>query len=71
MRKIDRNLIFREISGLYAFREIDLKEEQIDEGRLNFIRGILYNLDDAIRDALLAYKIVPFKSISFDISHQP
>ncbi|MDZ7261546.1 MAG: GspE/PulE family protein [candidate division KSB1 bacterium] len=58
---IDRHLIFREISDLYAFREIDLKEEKIDEGRLNFIRGLLYNLDPRLRDTLLTYKLVPFK----------
>ncbi|MBN2013291.1 type II/IV secretion system protein [candidate division KSB1 bacterium] len=59
--KIDRHLILREISDYYAFKEINLSEEQIDEARLNFIRGILHNFDAKIRDALIEANVVPFR----------
>jgi type IV pilus assembly protein PilB len=59
--KIDRHKIFCEISDLYAFRKIDLALEQIDDTRLNFIRGILYNLAESIREKLIDNKVIPFK----------
>ncbi len=59
--KIDRHLILREISDYYAFKEVNLRNEQIDEARLNFIRGVLHNFDNKIRDALVELKVIPFK----------
>ena len=59
--EIDRDLIFDKIAELYAFRQINLNEEGIDEARLNFIRGILYNIDEELRERLFGHKIIPFK----------
>ena len=51
--KIERHLIFNEIASLYAFKEIDLHGEEIDESRIEFIRQIFYELPEDTRNSLL------------------
>jgi len=63
---VDRHLVFREISQLYAFKEIDLNREEIDEARIEFIRNIFYELPEETRNALISKKVVPFKLHSFN-----
>ena len=58
---VDRHLVFREISRLYAFKEIELKRETIDDARIDFIRKIIYDLPEETRNTLIAKKVLPFK----------
>ncbi len=59
--KIDRHLVFREIAQLYAFREIDLKREEINDERIEFIRKIFYDLPEETRNLLITKKVLPYK----------
>ncbi|MDZ7264326.1 MAG: GspE/PulE family protein [candidate division KSB1 bacterium] len=58
---VDRHLVFREISRLYAFKEIDLKRETIDEARIEFIRKIFYDLPEETRNSFISKKTLPYK----------
>ncbi len=57
---VDRHLVFQEIAQLYAFKEINLKQEDLDEDRIDFIRKIIYDLPDDTRTALLEKRVMPF-----------
>ena len=59
--KVDHHAVFSHLAKLYAFKEIDLQKETIDEKRLSFIRGILENLPDETRRSLIEQKVVPLK----------
>lgn len=63
---VDRHLVFREISQLYAFKEIELKHEEINEERIEFVRKIFYELSEETRNALISKKVLPFKLHNFN-----
>ncbi len=58
---VDRHLVFREISQLYAFKEIDLQREEINEERIEFIRKIFYEMEEDTRNELISKRVIPFK----------
>lgn len=57
----DHDAVFREVAGLYAFREIYLSSEEIDKQRLEFIRKFVDGLPESAREMLVAAKILPYK----------
>jgi len=57
----DHDAVFREVAGLYAFREFFLSEENIDKSRLDFIKKFIDALPVHLREMLLQAKIVPLK----------
>ncbi|MFQ5648521.1 MAG: GspE/PulE family protein [bacterium] len=59
--KVDRHLIYVEISKLYGFPVIDLSPTGIDRDRIEFIKEIVYGMPEAISNELLANKILPFQ----------
>lgn len=59
--KLDHDLIFREVAGLYAFREIRLTEENIDDARLKFIRKFVEGMPDSVRDLMVNTKVLPLR----------
>jgi type IV pilus assembly protein PilB len=59
--KLDHDLIFREVAGLYAFREIRINEENIDENRIKFIRKFVEGMPDSVRDLLVNTKVLPLR----------
>jgi type IV pilus assembly protein PilB len=59
--KLDHDLIFREVAGLYAFREIRINEENIDENRVKFIRKFVEGMPDSVRDLLVNTKVLPLR----------
>ena len=63
---IDRHLVFREIAQLYAFKEIDLKREEITEEQIDFIRKIFYDLSEDTRNKLISKRVMPFKLHDFN-----
>jgi type IV pilus assembly protein PilB len=58
---VDHDLVFREVANLYAFREIYLSDEVLDEARIDFIRKYVDGLPEAVRDLLLQIKMLPLR----------
>ncbi|MDI6804410.1 MAG: ATPase, T2SS/T4P/T4SS family [Bacteroidota bacterium] len=58
---IDHDSVFREVANLYAFREIYLTDEVIDQPRIAFIKKTVEALPDAYRSMLIETKIIPLK----------
>jgi type IV pilus assembly protein PilB len=57
----DHDAVFREVANLYAFREIFLNDEKIDEARIAFIKKFVDALSDQQREMMSAAKMLPFK----------
>src|SRR3989338_4649321 len=57
----DHDAVFREVANLYAFREIFLNDEKIDEARTAFIKKFIDALSDQQREMMSAAKMLPFK----------
>jgi len=57
----DHDAVFREVAHLYAFREIFLNDEKIDDARIAFIRKLVDQLSDQHRDMMVQAKMLPFK----------
>ncbi len=58
---IDHDQVFREVANLYAFREIYLGDEVIDDQRIEFIKRFVDALPDQQRDLLIQTKMMPLK----------
>jgi type IV pilus assembly protein PilB len=57
----DHDAVFREVANLYAFREIFLNDEKIDEARIAFIKKLVDALPDQQREMMVQAKMLPFK----------
>jgi type IV pilus assembly protein PilB len=57
----DHDAVFREVAGLYAFREVTLADETLDRSRIEFIRRFIDALPDTARDMLIQAKVIPLK----------
>ncbi|MCU0454150.1 MAG: Flp pilus assembly complex ATPase component TadA [Bacteroidetes bacterium] len=57
----DHDAVFREVANLYAFREIFLNDEKIDEARIAFVKKFVDALSDQQREMMSAAKMLPFK----------
>ena len=57
----DHDAVFREVADLYAFREIYLADEKIDEVRIDFIRKYVDSIPGSMREMLLQTKVLPLK----------
>ena len=57
----DHDAVFREVANLYAFREVYLNDEKIDESRTGFIKKLVEGLPDQQRDMMVQAKMLPFK----------
>lgn len=57
----DHDAVFREVAGIYAFREIYLSDENIDKSRIDFIRKIIDPLPQNVRELMLQVKMLPLK----------
>ncbi len=58
---VDHDAVFREVANLYAFHEIYLNDENLDDERVDFIRKMVDVLPEKMRDLLFAVKILPLK----------
>ena len=56
---LDRNLVYGEQARLYAFREVDLQAETLDEDRLEFIRKLMDDLPAKVKDGLVEKLAIP------------
>ena len=57
----DHDSVFREVANLYAFREIYLTDEKIDDGRIAFVKKLVDGLPEQQRDMMVQSKMLPFK----------
>ncbi len=58
---IDHDLVFREVANLYAFREIYLTDETIDDVRIEFIKKYIEALPENYRGLLVQTRILPLR----------
>lgn len=58
---VDHDLVFREVANLYAFREIYLSDEVVDNARIDFIRKYVDTLPENYRDLLIQTKLLPLR----------
>lgn len=57
----DHDAVFREVANLYAFREIYLNDEKIDDARVAFVKKLVDALPDQQREMMIQSKMLPFK----------
>ncbi|MBI3585573.1 MAG: Flp pilus assembly complex ATPase component TadA [Ignavibacteriales bacterium] len=57
----DHDAVFREVANLYAFREIYLQDEKVDEARIAFVKKMVDALPDQQREMMVQSKMLPFK----------
>ncbi len=57
----DHDAVFREVANLYAFREIYIADENIEKGRIEFIRKLIDGLPEGNRELLIQTKMLPLK----------
>ncbi len=57
----DHDSVFREVANLYAFREIYLQDEKVDDTRVAFVKKFIEALSDQQRDMMSQAKMLPFK----------
>jgi len=59
--QVDHDIVFKEVANLYAFREIYLADETIDEERIEFIKAYVDLLPDQLRDLLIQLRVLPLR----------
>ena len=57
----DHDAVFREVANLYAFREIYVADEKVDEARVAFVKKLVDGLTDQQREMMVQAKMMPFK----------
>jgi type IV pilus assembly protein PilB len=57
----DHDAVFREVANLYAFREVFLGDEKVDDTRIAFIKKYIDQLSDQQREMMIQSKMLPFK----------
>ncbi len=57
----DHDAVFREVADLYAFREIRLADESIEQSRIDFIRRYVEALPQNVREMLLQTRMLPLR----------
>ena len=56
----DRDKIYDEIADYYAFRKLPIKEEDLDDEALAFVRKHLNGMPPTVRTMALEYRVLPF-----------
>ena len=57
----DHDAVFREVANLYAFREVFLNDEKVEEARIAFVKKYIEQLSDQQREMMIQSKMLPFK----------
>jgi len=57
----DHDAVFREVANLYAFREVFLGDEKVDDARTAFTKKYVDQLSDQQREMMIQSKMLPFK----------
>lgn len=58
---VDRHAVYRTIAQLYAFKEVDLREERVDDARVDYIRKTLEGCSEEVRNQLQSKHVLPFR----------
>jgi type IV pilus assembly protein PilB len=58
--KYDHDTIFREVAILYAFRELEVRPEEVPPERLNAIKQMINGAGEQMKNQMLEHKIIPF-----------
>lgn len=56
----DHDTIFREVAVLYAFRELDVRVEEIPASKLEAIKGLINSSGENLKNQMLEHKVFPF-----------
>jgi len=59
--RLDHDLVFNEVANLYAFREIRLHTEDIDDNRIKFIRKFVNGLPENISNLMIKTRLLPLR----------
>ncbi len=57
----DHDAVFREVANLYAFREVFLNDEKLDDARVAFVKKFIDALPEGQREMMTQAKMLPFK----------
>ena len=57
----DHDAVFREVANLYAFREVFLNDEKVDDARIAFVKKYIEQLSEQQREMMIQSKMLPFK----------
>ncbi len=57
----DHDAVFREVANLYAFREVYLADENLDDNRIAFIKKLVDSLPEQQREMMIQSKMLPLK----------
>lgn len=56
----DHDTIFREIAILYAFRELDVRIEEIPASKLEAIKSLINSSGENLKNQMLEHKVIPY-----------
>lgn len=56
----DHDTIFREVAILYAFRELDLRPDEIPSQRLEWVKRLIKGSEDSLKNEMLNHKVIPY-----------
>ncbi|MDH7605489.1 MAG: GspE/PulE family protein [Melioribacter sp.] len=57
----EHDVIFREVAILYAFKELNIRPEELPEERINEIKNLINRQPQEVKQMLLEHRIIPFK----------
>lgn len=57
----DHDTIFGEVAMLYAFREFDTAPDNVSPERIDYIKKLVNNAGDAVKQLCLQYKVIPYR----------
>ncbi|MEG8946653.1 GspE/PulE family protein [Rosettibacter firmus] len=57
----EHDVIFREVAILYAFKELNIRPEELPEERINEIKNFINRQPQEVKQMLLEHRIIPFK----------
>ncbi len=59
--KFDHDIIFREVAVLYAFKELNVRPEELPEERISEIKNMMTKQGNEVKQLLLDHRVIPFK----------
>jgi len=59
--KFDHDIIFREVAVLYAFKELNVRPEELPDERIAEIKNMLNKQGNEVKQLLLDHRVIPYK----------
>lgn len=59
--KFDHDIIFREVAVLYAFKELNVRPEELPDDRIAEIKNMMTKQGNEVKQLLIDHRVVPFK----------